>query len=156
MKDVINYSKEYTLAVVPVDIVYDADLRGVFSVLREAGERLRAENPDVLAQTEIDGITAFGATAMTVARRRASSPVVTRPRPPRFDSGSRRRSIVAPAAPRGAGSYQPTLSRRVPRILGTAARPLSMTPGRSRFGNVTLNHKVEGSGQSLLARPRLS
>ena len=66
VKDVINYSKEYTLAVVPVDIVYDADLRGVFSVLREAGERLRAENPDVLAQTEIDGITVFGATAMTV------------------------------------------------------------------------------------------
>ena len=66
VKDVINYSKEYTLAVVPVDIVYDADLRGVFSVLREAGERLRAENPDVLAQTEIDGITAFGATTMTV------------------------------------------------------------------------------------------
>jgi small-conductance mechanosensitive channel len=66
VKDVINYSKDYTVAVVPVDIDYDADLRGVFSVLREAGERVRAENTDVLAATEIDGITAFGATGMTI------------------------------------------------------------------------------------------
>jgi small conductance mechanosensitive channel len=66
VKDVINYSKDYTVAVVPVDIDYDADLRGVFSVLREAGERVRAESADVLAATEIDGITAFGATALTI------------------------------------------------------------------------------------------
>jgi small-conductance mechanosensitive channel len=58
VKDVINYSKDYTLAVVPVDVVYDADLRWVFSILKEAGERLRAENPDVLEDTAIDGITA--------------------------------------------------------------------------------------------------
>lgn len=66
VKDVINYSKDYTVAVVPVDIDYDADLRGVFSVLREAAERVRAESADVLADTEIDGITAFGATALTI------------------------------------------------------------------------------------------
>jgi small conductance mechanosensitive channel len=66
VKDVINYSRDYTVAVVPIDIVYDADLRGVFTVLREASQRFRAENDDVLADTEIDGITAFGATTMTV------------------------------------------------------------------------------------------
>ena len=66
VKDVINYSKEYTLAVVPVDIAYGADLPWVFSMLREAGARVRAENPDVLAETQIDGITGFGATTMTV------------------------------------------------------------------------------------------
>ena len=66
VKDVINYSKDYTLAVVPVDIAYSADLPAVFSMLREAGARVRAENPDVLADTEIDGITGFGATTMTV------------------------------------------------------------------------------------------
>jgi len=66
VKDVINYSKDYTLAVVPVDVMYNADLRLVFSILREAGERLRAENPDVVGGTEIDGIVAFGAKTMTV------------------------------------------------------------------------------------------
>ena len=66
VKDVINYSKEYTLAVVPVDIPYSADLRWAFSMLREAGARVRAENPDVLAETQVDGITGFGATTMTV------------------------------------------------------------------------------------------
>ena len=66
VKDVINYSKDYTLAVVPVDVVYDADLRSVFSILKEAGERFRAENPDALEDTAIDGITALGASSMTV------------------------------------------------------------------------------------------
>jgi moderate conductance mechanosensitive channel len=63
---VINYSKDYTLAVVPVDIAYGADLPWVFAMLREAGARVRAENPDVLDETQIDGITGFGATTMTV------------------------------------------------------------------------------------------
>jgi moderate conductance mechanosensitive channel len=78
MKPVINYSKGYTLAVVPVDVAYDADLRAVFATLRGAGERLRTESADVLADTTIDGITAFGRDSMTV---RTS----TRVRPGRHD-----------------------------------------------------------------------
>ena len=66
VKEVINNSKDYTLAVVPVDVAYGADLRAVFAVLREAGQRLRAESSNVLGDTEIDGIVAFGATALTV------------------------------------------------------------------------------------------
>jgi moderate conductance mechanosensitive channel len=66
MKPIINYSKDYGMAVVAVEVPYDADLRGVFAGLRQAGERLRAENHDVLTDTEIDGITAFGTTTMTV------------------------------------------------------------------------------------------
>src|SRR5262245_42209294 len=54
VKQVINYSKDYTIAIVPVDVSYDADLRSVFSILREAGYRLHRENADVLADTEID------------------------------------------------------------------------------------------------------
>jgi small-conductance mechanosensitive channel len=81
VKDVVNYSRDYTVAVVAVDIAYDADLRGVFSVLREAGERVRAENADVLAATEIDGITAFGATGLTI---RTS----TRVKPGRHDAAA--------------------------------------------------------------------
>jgi small conductance mechanosensitive channel len=67
IKPVINYSKDYTMAVVPVEVAYDADLRGVFTTLRRAGKRFRAESSDVLADTVIDGITTFGASTLTVS-----------------------------------------------------------------------------------------
>ena len=66
IKEVINYSKDYTVAVVLVDVPYDADLRTVFDTLRVAGQQVRAENPDVLQETEVDGITSFGPAALTV------------------------------------------------------------------------------------------
>ncbi len=66
VKPVINYSKDYTIAVVAVEVAYDADLPAVFNTLRGAGERLRADNRDVLADMTIDGITAFGGQTMTV------------------------------------------------------------------------------------------
>ena len=66
MKPVINYSKDYTMAVVTMEVDYGADLQAVFAGLRHAGTRLRAETRDVLEDTRIDGITAFGATTMTV------------------------------------------------------------------------------------------
>ena len=66
MKPVINYSKDYGVAVVAVEVPYEADLPRVFASLREAGERLRAQSRDVLAETKIDGITAFGPAAMTI------------------------------------------------------------------------------------------
>jgi len=65
-KPVINYSKEYTRAVVAVDVGYDTDLRAVFSTLDQAGQSVRAENPDVLDDVELGGITAFGSDTMTV------------------------------------------------------------------------------------------
>jgi small conductance mechanosensitive channel len=66
IKQVINYSKEYALAVVAVDVAYHADLPQVFAILKEAGERTRRENGDVLGETQVDGISAFGAETMTV------------------------------------------------------------------------------------------
>jgi moderate conductance mechanosensitive channel len=81
VKDVINYSKSYTVAVVPVDVAYDADLRWVFSILEEAAARFQAESPDALNETKIDGITAFGPTTMTV---RTS----TRVKPGRHDAAA--------------------------------------------------------------------
>jgi small conductance mechanosensitive channel len=63
---VINYSKDYTRAVVAVEVGYDADLRNVFSTLRQAGERRRAESPDLLDDIEIGGISGFGAETPTV------------------------------------------------------------------------------------------
>ena len=66
MKPVINYSRDYGVAVVAVDVSYEADLERVFTSLRETGAVLHARHPDVLADTEIEGITAFGTTALTV------------------------------------------------------------------------------------------
>jgi small-conductance mechanosensitive channel len=66
MKPVVNYSKEFAMAVVPVDVAYDVDLRSVFSTLREAGRVVRADNRNVLSDTRIDGIMAFGPSEMTV------------------------------------------------------------------------------------------
>jgi moderate conductance mechanosensitive channel len=66
MKPVINYSKDYTMAVVPVEVAYDRDLRAVFATLLEAGARVRASDANVLGETRIDGITNFGSSTMTV------------------------------------------------------------------------------------------
>jgi small conductance mechanosensitive channel len=65
-KQVINYSKDYTRAVVALDVGYDTDLRSVFHTLNVAGERLRAEDPDILDNVELGGISAFAAETMTV------------------------------------------------------------------------------------------
>ena len=74
VKEVINYSKEYGIAVVPVDVAYDANVRAVCEILRDAASRFRTENPDVLEDTEIDGITHFGLTTMTVRTSTRVSP----------------------------------------------------------------------------------
>jgi small-conductance mechanosensitive channel len=79
MKPVVNYSRDYGVAVVAVDVAYDADLQRVFSSLRETGAVLRARHPDVLAETEIEGISAFGPSALTIRTR-------TRVRPGRHES----------------------------------------------------------------------
>jgi small conductance mechanosensitive channel len=66
LKPVVNCSKDYIRAVVTVDVAYDADLRNVFNVLVHAGERLREQNADVLADLEIGGITTFNPQTMTI------------------------------------------------------------------------------------------
>ena len=62
------------MAVVPVEVAYDVDLRGVFNTLRKAGEHLRADDPDVLEDTEIMGITAFGPSSMTIRTSTRATP----------------------------------------------------------------------------------
>ena len=65
-KPLINYSKDYTMAVVAMEVAYDADLREVFTALRQAGQRLRTDHRDVLAETDVEGVTAFGKETMTI------------------------------------------------------------------------------------------
>lgn len=101
------------MAAVAVDVAYDADLRHVFAILREAGERTRCENPDVLGDTDIDGISAFGATAMTV---RTS----TRVKPGRHDKAAAALRLAMKEAfdSRDAGTRRTAL---VPQKLARAA-----------------------------------
>ena len=85
VKEVINYSKKYAHG----GRVGGRGLRcgpalGVCHPAGSAGERVHAENPDVLADTQIDGITAFGVSTMTVRTSTASNPAVTTRRPRRF------------------------------------------------------------------------
>jgi small conductance mechanosensitive channel len=79
MKPIVNYSRDYTVAVVDVTVGYDADLRAVFNALCEAADRMRAGNVDVLAETEVEGVVAFGTRTMTVRTQ-------TRVRPGRSDA----------------------------------------------------------------------
>ena len=66
VKPVINYSKDYTMAVVTLEVAYHTDLYEVFHTLERAGARLRVDNPDVLDDTHVDGIVQFGPKTMTV------------------------------------------------------------------------------------------
>lgn len=58
--DLVNYSKEYTNAVVEVGVAYESDLNKVFDVLKATGERLHAENDMVLEATSVKGLDDFG------------------------------------------------------------------------------------------------
>jgi small conductance mechanosensitive channel len=66
VKPVVNYSKGYAVAVVPLEVSYDCDIRTVFSTLSQAGARVRASDKNVLSETRIDGITAFGPSTMSI------------------------------------------------------------------------------------------
>jgi moderate conductance mechanosensitive channel len=66
MKQVVNYSKEFTRSVVAFEVGYDADVQRVFRTITECGERFRNEHADVLGEIEIDGISGFSGTAMTI------------------------------------------------------------------------------------------
>ena len=66
MKQVVNFSREYTKAVVPFDVSYQIDVHKVFATLRACGEQVQQANSDVLEPLQIDGITGFGGSTMTV------------------------------------------------------------------------------------------
>jgi len=120
MKQVVNYSKDYAIAVVPVDVNYEADLQKVFATLKEAGQRLQAENRDVLEPTEIDGITAFGATSLTV---RTS----TRARPGRHEAVANQLRLAI----KEAFDQEADGGLRTALIPGRRRQPAATTPERA-------------------------
>lgn len=64
---------------VSLDVPYDANLGPVFETIRDAAAAACRDNPDVIAETQIEGITRFGEKALTVR-------TVTRVRPGRHDA----------------------------------------------------------------------
>jgi small-conductance mechanosensitive channel len=59
IQDVINYSKEFTFAVVEVGVAYESNLQQVAEVLTQVGQEVQASAPDVLEPMVIRGVRAF-------------------------------------------------------------------------------------------------
>lgn len=67
LRTVINYSKDFTNAVVRVEVGYGAHLPTALAAMAEAGRRTRAElGALVLADAELTAIEAFNASGMTL------------------------------------------------------------------------------------------
>ncbi len=66
IKTVISYSASYVNAVVDYPVPAGSDIEQVFRAMRDAGERLRRERTEVLADTEIHGIVDLKVAEMTV------------------------------------------------------------------------------------------
>ncbi|RCJ35402.1 mechanosensitive ion channel protein MscS [Nostoc minutum NIES-26] len=57
---ITNYSKQYIFAVVEVSVPYDSNLTHVYKVIESVGEQLKANEPDVLEPTQVDGVESLG------------------------------------------------------------------------------------------------
>ncbi len=57
---VTNYSKQYIFAVVEVSVPYNSNLVHVYKVIEEVGEQLKANNPDIIEPTQVDGVESLG------------------------------------------------------------------------------------------------
>ena len=64
--DIINFSKEYTFAVVEVGVSYDSDLDHVYRILHEIGEKLKKTNRNVLEATDVRGLENFGESELLI------------------------------------------------------------------------------------------
>ena len=66
MRTVINYSKDFTCAVVELNVDYDTDLKLAVRLLEETGKQLAEDNADALAPAEVRGITEFGENGISI------------------------------------------------------------------------------------------
>ncbi len=66
INSVVNYSKDYTFAVVEVGVAYDSDLDHVFRVLNETGLQLKEKNIDVLEPLKVKGLKEFGESELLI------------------------------------------------------------------------------------------
>lgn len=72
---VVVLSKEFARALVDVEVGYDADLDRIFGLLREVGESLRKDWPDlVLEPLDVKGVETFGKDGCTIRTLTKSAP----------------------------------------------------------------------------------
>lgn len=64
--EIVNYSKEYTFAVVEVGVGYGSDLNQVYRLLQEIGETLKETNSNVLNATDVRGLESFGESELVI------------------------------------------------------------------------------------------
>ncbi|HCF26355.1 MAG TPA: mechanosensitive ion channel protein MscS, partial [Cyanobacteria bacterium UBA11049] len=57
---IVNYSKQYIYAKVEVPVPCSADLGRMYRLIEEIGQQLKADCPDVLEPTWVDGLENFG------------------------------------------------------------------------------------------------
>ncbi|MDJ0733082.1 MAG: mechanosensitive ion channel family protein [Nostocaceae cyanobacterium] len=60
MGSIINYSKNYIYAMVQVRLAYEVELEQVYGIIESIGQQLKADYPEVLEPTQVDGIEEFG------------------------------------------------------------------------------------------------
>ena len=66
VKDIINYSKEYTNAIVRVGVAYDTDLKKVWQLIQEMGLKMQEASSDIIEPTCVQGISDFGDSEITL------------------------------------------------------------------------------------------
>lgn len=66
IQDVINYSKEFTFAVVEVGVAYETNLKEVVEVLKQVGQEVQASSPDVLEPMIVRGVRSFGESDLVI------------------------------------------------------------------------------------------
>ncbi|GAB4184855.1 MAG: hypothetical protein Fur006_22680 [Coleofasciculaceae cyanobacterium] len=57
---IVNYSKNYVYAIVEIPVSYHCNLDRVYKLIEEVGQQLKADCPDVLELTQVDGLEDFG------------------------------------------------------------------------------------------------
>lgn len=57
---IINFSKQYIYAVVEVSVPYDSNLAHVYKMIEQVGEQVKANGPDILEPTQVDGVKSIG------------------------------------------------------------------------------------------------
>ncbi len=72
--NVVNFSRQYTNAIVEVGVARDSDLSLAYETIENVGIELKESNPDVLEATSIDGIKEFSALGNTIRTRTKVKP----------------------------------------------------------------------------------
>ena len=72
--NVINYSRQYTHAIVAVGVAQESDIDSAYAVLERVGREFAESQPDVMEATRIEGIEEFSGLGATIRTRTRVAP----------------------------------------------------------------------------------